>query len=337
MTTAIDIDGKRYKARLIDAGKDKWRVNFMRQGVRYQRTFYGIDSFRSVVLNLLEGKNKMPKKKKGKKKFKSKYKRNASPTVSKEKSLISADRTLVKMNYKLRIAYDGEASQFGSSVQIARNGFVANSCFDPGGALDSGQPVGFDQWATYYNTYLVYGCGIKATWTSTITTADQGNIDMGILPINESDDTDSISIRNFELYPAGKVLVTNNAYQAAGRRNQLKSYMSTAKMAGVDRATVTARDDFSSAVTTSPANNWNWVVGLETMDGSTLLEGYLDVKLSFYTCFYDREFFVDSVALCNRMISMGLHDPETVKARRSNKCISYHVDEDGEPITKVIN
>jgi hypothetical protein len=55
----------------------------------------------------------------------------------------------------------------------------AGSCFDPEYAIGGHQPLGFDQWSTFYNHYTVVGSTLKCTF-HTVATTPQGPVLYGI-------------------------------------------------------------------------------------------------------------------------------------------------------------
>lgn len=125
----------------------------------------------------------MPYVKKNKKKtYKRRNKRKNRNTVSNVRRTLSVGfpkTTMVKLRYVEAISINPGTGTIG------QYGFRANSCFDPNLSGIGHQPNGFDQWAVFYNHYIVVGARMKATFSIAGTTAAAG---MNICGINLSDD-----------------------------------------------------------------------------------------------------------------------------------------------------
>lgn len=70
--------------------------------------------------------------------------------------------------------------------------FRANSLYDPDVTGAGHQPLGFDQWSTFYNHYIVIGAKIKATFSLAATGTEVGSIMVAgvVLSDNSSGPTD---------------------------------------------------------------------------------------------------------------------------------------------------
>jgi hypothetical protein len=58
--------------------------------------------------------------------------------------------------------------------------FLANSCYDPNYSGTGHQPMGFDQWMTFYDHFHVISSTIKATFTSNTATATNQSAVCGV-------------------------------------------------------------------------------------------------------------------------------------------------------------
>lgn len=107
---------------------------------------------------------------------------------------------------------------------IATHNFRANSCFDPDQSAIGHQPIGFDEWSTFYNHYVVQSAKMRATFSLTSTTDGGG---LGVCGIYLSDDTtytadlhtllEQPNARNGKTYfsiHAGKPLTVSKTYSA---------------------------------------------------------------------------------------------------------------------------
>lgn len=107
---------------------------------------------------------------------KSKYVRGGSGNVQALKTLTVPDRIKVKLPYHTVINY---ASAVGVQDQV----FNLNSIYDPDRTGVGHQPLGFDQWAAFYNRYRVYG--VKVRWTIT----NRSEVPVNVALIGNNDPT----------------------------------------------------------------------------------------------------------------------------------------------------
>jgi len=100
----------------------------------------------------------VPKAKKNYRKRKSSYKRK-SKMPFRPQNLVRLGfpkTTMVRLRYVDFCTLDGGAGTCAQAI------FKANGCFDPRTAIGGHQPMGFDQWSTFYNHYVVVGSKIRA-------------------------------------------------------------------------------------------------------------------------------------------------------------------------------
>jgi len=87
--------------------------------------------------------------------------------------------TMVRLRYVDYCTLDAGAGTCAQAI------FKANGCYDPRTAVGGHQPMGFDQWSTFYNHYVVVGSKIRAhLGTGGVTTPING----AIFGINLNDD-----------------------------------------------------------------------------------------------------------------------------------------------------
>jgi hypothetical protein len=84
---------------------------------------------------------------------------------------------------KVKLAYVENATLTSTYGAIAKSQFRLNGCFDPWYTSTGHQPMGFDQWAAFYNHY----CVLSASWTCTIAPLG-GALGVGYLGAHYSDD-----------------------------------------------------------------------------------------------------------------------------------------------------
>lgn len=92
---------------------------------------------------------------------------------------LTPDKMMVDMRYSYSFRLDPPTG----GVSAVRS-FFANGIFKPDALASGGdthQPFGRDQWAVFYNKYVVKGSKISATVLSNATTPGTGNVAIGIV------------------------------------------------------------------------------------------------------------------------------------------------------------
>jgi len=91
--------------------------------------------------------------------FKRRFKRG--PAVVRNKGLIIADRAIVHLKYI-------DHSNFVPSSYQGQREYRLNSLFDPNYTGTGDQPVGFDQWTTFYANYRVFAASYRVRFFNNI-------------------------------------------------------------------------------------------------------------------------------------------------------------------------
>jgi len=99
-----------------------------------------------------------PRKARPAKKRRATKARKVARTTSVQRNFAVADTQVVRLRYGERIQINSGIATPGYYV------FRANSLYDPNYTGTGHQPLGFDQWAAFYNHYLVLGSKIKVTF-----------------------------------------------------------------------------------------------------------------------------------------------------------------------------
>ena len=178
----------------------------------------------------------------------------------------------------LRWGFDFTASPQTSGTELGP--FSGNSVFDPGQALSSTQPVGFDEYALLYDYYRVIGSKIEVQAMVITTNVLASRTASGSISVyaNESGATLS-TFSDMISQPYQKradITVANVA--------KLVNTMKTSQVTGIKD--MEGSDRCASAVSTNPSAHWYWHVGY-VMDAS-----YTDCAINFtVTITYDVEFF----------------------------------------------
>jgi hypothetical protein len=101
----------------------------------------------------------------------------SSPTVGHPQRTLG---TTWPITTQVKLPYVGHATLTPGSAGAPAYVFLrAGSCYDPEYSVGGHQPLGFDQWSTFYNHYTVVGSTLKCTFHS-LATAPQGPVVLGI-------------------------------------------------------------------------------------------------------------------------------------------------------------
>lgn len=131
----------------------------------------------------------MPKRKRSSSKYRRKpytkkrrmsniRRRPASSNISIARNIVPASK-LVRLKYTEFISLNPP-----SGSGLVRHIFRANSCYDPNQTGTGHQPLGFDQWAIFYDHYTVVGSQCKAQFMSQ---GSSGSIDSCVVGIHLAD------------------------------------------------------------------------------------------------------------------------------------------------------
>ncbi len=69
--------------------------------------------------------------------------------------------TSFPQNHKVKLKYHTNGSFACTTGAVGVYGFKLNSCYDPDYTSTGHQPLGFDQWATFYQTYIVSAAQVR--------------------------------------------------------------------------------------------------------------------------------------------------------------------------------
>lgn len=189
------------------------------------------------------------------------------------------DRIKVKLNYFAEI---DTTNTFGAaSVQQ----FRGNSVFDPDLTGTGHQPMGFDQWSAFYGHYRVSGSSLRIGalvpgGTAFINT-DTVGCSFGIVPATSSS---LPTVTELVEWPYSKWRQSTFYTPIKG----VSAYMSTAKMLGVNKASVKNEDNNSALISANPTNQWYWNLLVFPANGTQTTYWTYTVKLTYYVEFFGR-------------------------------------------------
>jgi len=143
----------------------------------------------------------------------------------------------------------GDNKEFAAGIAGTPNSFIirANSCFDPDFTGVGHQPMGFDQWANFYNHVTVLKSTIKIIFIS----ASAGSDGQQIVSVKVMDDSaaDATPLTTVLEHNKIKFAVTGSMYGNGGK-TVLKSSYNAAQFFDCD---VRDREDLKAVFTANPA------------------------------------------------------------------------------------
>lgn len=183
------------------------------------------------------------------------------------------DKMFVKLRYLERYNQT-HAAGIGAELY-----FRANSIYRPAGAGGSRQPYGSDQWENFYGYYTVYGSRIKVTLLQTQNT--NLPMDVAVVPSRQTSIITADISSPVEEMPYSKYRQVS-AYTNGMRQNVISSYMSSAKMFGVNPVAVKSEDNYGAAFGANPVDAWYWIVITQPSDEATAMTSTLLVQITYY-------------------------------------------------------
>jgi len=195
------------------------------------------------------------------------------------------DAYMVRLKYSSlhAIAYTGATGVPG------RYSFRVNSIFDPDLTGTGHQPLGHDQWETFYNRYLVYGCKYYINFVNQSTT-DQMEVAVQLRP-NSTFATDMDTIREDPLTVFRAVLGTENQPKSQA---VAKGYADVAKIRGIPRGRMKFESDYQAVFGNNPPISPLIHIYVQNQDVNTSISGIVRVDLVYYVRMHDRKQLTES-------------------------------------------
>lgn len=164
------------------------------------------------------------------------------------------ERLRNRMKYSALISFNNVTGSYGEYV------FRMNSLFDTDFTGAGQQPTGFDQFATFYNTYRVIESSCKIRYIPQAPAAGS-DASTGALVLYPSDTSAGVT-GYADALSIDRSKSTNYGFYAGSTGSSvLRTKMPIATIAGTKLSTIENEDNFASAVTTSPVNTYYWIVG----------------------------------------------------------------------------
>lgn len=203
------------------------------------------------------------------------YTRNSRPT----RAIITRgpvpDRIFLKLNYCETFTI---ASGATANEQVFRS-----SLYDPDYTGVGHQPLGRDQWATFYQKYRVYGMkyhlAVEHTSASPLVICVLWDSNPGGAYTNL---TEAIE----KTYSKWKYLSSGNGGSRSGI--SMGGYMTVAKIFGAARGKIKSEDDFQAAIGSNPTKAMGLHIIQQAADLTTSVNIRYYIRIVFYCEMFDR-------------------------------------------------
>lgn len=196
------------------------------------------------------------------------------------------DRMCVKLKY-----FDKYSISITTGIPQAQV-WRGNDCFDPDLTGSGHQPNGFDQWSAFYNFQTVVASAVRVrVFPTTVTTVLTNTIEVVVFPNTASGVLNSKNVGTGREQVYAKWLTIN----AGNFPNTIRSYMSTAKMAGTAPTAISdAVSAYTNTVGASPTLAWYWHMYVNCVDEASSTSLIADVEIDYYVIFSGRDSLLPS-------------------------------------------
>lgn len=178
---------------------------------------------------------------------------------------------------KLKFWQNGAVAMTAGAGAQAQYAWSGNSLFDPYTTGAGVQPLGFDQYMSFYQRYTVTASKVKVTFINGSSTA-QWNV--GVMPAVTSSWTGT----DWPIFPYSQMhtIATNSS----GRPLVIKSFMKTKKIFGTHGVTYNT-DDYSGDASNNPTKQWYWLVSAQDPALSAAVSSLnCQVQITYYCKFW---------------------------------------------------
>lgn len=194
-------------------------------------------------------------------------------TAMVSRGLPVSDRCFAKLRYTTRLDLTPVTAPTDSWV------FSGNSLFDPDVSGSGSQPMGFDQYATFYNKYRCRGSKIVVRAAAT----SGSHFPCKLVVYPQDDNATVTGVDNAAARAFARTGVTSGY---GGPVTTLKNYMTSKKQFGVK--SINEETSYAAAVNANPSLRWYWCISVGTLDLTTSIAGmYAEIEITYYTEFYD--------------------------------------------------
>jgi len=183
-----------------------------------------------------------------------------------------SDRILLKLPYEQNITFTANT--------YLENQFNVNSLFDPDRTGVGHQPMGFDQWTTFYNRYLVYGVSYRLEFMNLSGTSAPY---VGVVFNN-----DATSLAPSTALEQDRSINRFLSFSTGGScRGLIKGYIANNAITGVPKSKYNSDDAYASVYTASPSEVILAHVFCMDSTVSTNVTCYVKVRLVYHCMMFD--------------------------------------------------
>ncbi len=162
------------------------------------------------------------------------------------------------------------------------------SCFDPNLTGVGHQPLGFDQWATFYTKYRVHGIKYEFTFINTSTTTQSDAI---VLPKDQNTVTTSANTLWERPYTKRKILGVEGSGQAV---KTIRGYINPSRVLGFSKLQYNTDDLTHALVGSNPSTMAFLQIYVSPVDQATDITVIVRAKLTYYVEFFQRQLLTES-------------------------------------------
>jgi hypothetical protein len=182
--------------------------------------------------------------------------------------------------------------------------FRGTSLFDPDLTGTGAQPTGFDEWAAFYNRYVVTHSKIRIDVIEVASDSDANSetVEVAIVPTPENGAPPFSDPQEAGEQQYGKFALLYPQTNGNPALARMTHSMSNSKIHGVSANTIVTESDFSALVNSNPNKNLYWNLYFQTADESSSHSYVVYVTLEFEAEFYDKGLMAPSFlhSLCKR-------------------------------------
>lgn len=188
---------------------------------------------------------------------------------------------------RVKLEYNRDFTLASSSPSIPQyHTFRLNSLFDPDLTGVGGQCSGFDEWATLYEKYCVYGC--KVTVRAVNKTANPAVIVMLPSAVQPTSLTDSESARQ-QAGAVYRMLGASTGYDA----KVMSRYYTISSIYGVSKKAILESDGYRALVGANPANQALITIMVDSSPTQAAYDVTYNIQMLFYAELSSRQSNLD--------------------------------------------
>ena len=202
------------------------------------------------------------------------YTRGGSGQIQALKTLTVPDKLIVKLPYYEEVAM---TSNTNYTYTFWRN----NSIYDPNGSGIGHQPLGYDQWSTFYSRYRVIGCKYRVT----VSNPSDFPCKVGILAVNGaySGNADETAFEQ----PHMK---THTVGSHTGKDViEFTKYLANPRIVGVAPSAYRADDNYQALFGTNPLEQISAIIQARSMGAGSTVNLMLNLHITYFVELFDRK------------------------------------------------